>query len=361
MLKHYKLIFLLLLPLFTYAKKGAVAIKRTVVKETALSQGANIAVINKFGKVNIVYWDKNEFKTTVTITGFGNSDKEASDIANAVQIKDIMSPSSVRVQTDYNANNAKKWLRNFGSRNTRDQVTIDYDVYIPRSIGTLEIANNFGDVLAEELANRTVINLNYGYYNIGSAKEKLTLRMNYCDKGKIDKADEVVVESNYSTLTIGTVGNLTVASNSCKYRIDRVNSITMKSNYDDYFVGKVTYVKANSNYINVKLDELGETGIFATNYADIIVKRVSTAFKSFRVDANYTDVKLNIPSRVNFAVNAALTYGDVKVDGFQMHNVVSEKKHGSMRYKGATQQNDNGLPTIQINGAYTDVKISNVD
>ncbi|ATL49454.1 hypothetical protein COR50_21000 [Chitinophaga caeni] len=359
MLQKFKIFILLLLPLFAFAEKRDVYYKRTVVKEFQLSPGGMVQLENRYGKVDIKLWDKNEMKANIVITGFGSSDKQAREMAESIDIEAGQNGNSLKVATVYNAKGKKWWQGNLRG-NIKKQVNIDYEVYLPRNLSKLSIGNNFGDVLANELPFPTLISLNYGYYHVGTSKGLLTLHMNYVDKSSITNADNVEVHCNYSDMKFDNVKRLKISANNGDFSVEKAEELSVDCNYGDMNLGSIGSLSISSNYTDYNVRELRTSGKFNTTYGDIKIGRLGMQFKGIESDMTYSDLSIKIPSKLQFGIKARLTYGDVRSGGFEFQKVNNIKKSSHHEFTGYTSSSTD-LPMIRMSGTYSDLKISKID
>lgn len=360
MKEKFNLLFLLLLPVMAFGMKGDSEFKKTVTKEFNNGSNMVLSVSNKYGQVIIHTWKQNKIKATIVITGFGKNAGEAESSANMVNIDEENSNGQISLTTNYSpfGGNGVR-LFNWGSkRDSKDYVNIDYEIYVPEDLRRLLIDNNFGDVLTDVLSFPTKMGLNYCTYDIKEAQKSLALNMNYCDKGRVGKADALSVHANYSNLKCDNVGSLTARSNYSEYELGSVDALDAKCNYDDFKIQKAGKVSIGSNYSDVSIGELHAELTAKLVYGDLKVKSVGNAFKGGDLSLLYADVKLGgMPSRIALQLNINLNQGDLK-NNLGMKTESSIKKGSKLTYTGIVAGGNEQSPTLVINGTYSDISIS---
>ncbi|MBW8684843.1 hypothetical protein [Chitinophaga rhizophila] len=356
MKERFSFLLLLLLPILTYAKKGDSEFKKVIVKEFSANPGTALSVSNKYGKIIIHTWKKNEVKATVTITGFGKSVEEATSIANMVDIIVNSSGSNASLQTSYNpSGSGSKWFSWGGKKDSKDYVNIDYEMYVPERLARLALDNNFGDVITDVLSFPASIKMNYCNYDIKQADKELNLDMNYCDRGRIGKAALVNIRANYSNVKSDVIAELVTRSNYCEYNVGSVGSLTTSGNYDDYNISRVGAFNGKNTYTDFRFSELQTELNTKLVYGNLSVKSLGAGFKSGELHLTYTDVKMGVPQRLGMHIKVQFTSGDVRTGELSLKNVTHIKKNSQLTYMASTNAADDRSGTIKVNGVYSDI------
>lgn len=361
MKEKFKILLLLLLPVLAFGAKGDSEFKRVIVKEfNSNNSFATLNISNKYGKVIIHSWSKNTIKATITITGFGKTIDEAKATNDMVDIANNSGGNTVGLQTVYNpSGSGSKWFA-WGSskKDSKDYVNIDYEVYVPDDLGRLNIENNFGDVITDVLSFPAVLTMNYCNYDIKEAQKSLEMHMNYCQKGKIGKAEAVIVKANYSNIRGESFASLVTSSNYSEYVLGSVGKLEAKGNYDDYTISKVGSVTTKCTYTDFHITDV-QTDINASLvYGDMEVKNVSSGFKNVDMHLTYADVKLGFLQSASFQLRATLNSGELKTGELSLKNVNSIKKNSNLIYSATSGSGGEQSPSINIQGVYSDIALS---
>jgi hypothetical protein len=361
MKEKFKILLLLLLPVFAFGAKGDSEFKRVIVKEfNSNNSFASLNISNKYGKVIIHSWSKNTIKATITITGFGKTIDEAKATNDMVDIANNSGGNTVSLQTVYNpSGSGSKWFSwGSGKKDSKDYVNIDYEVYLPENLGRLIIDNNFGDVITDVLSFPAVISMNYCNYDIKEAQKSLEMHMNYCQKGKIGKADMVSIKANYSNIRCESAGSVNTSSNYSEYVLGSVGKMEAKGNYDDYTIAKVGSITMKCTYTDFHITDVqGEINANLV-YGDMDVKNISSGFKGVDLHLTYSDVKLGFLQSTGFQLKATLNSGELKTGELSLKNVNSIKKNSNLIYSATSGNGGEQSPSINIQGVYSDIALS---
>ncbi|ASZ13964.1 hypothetical protein KTO58_04270 [Chitinophaga pendula] len=354
----FKILSLLLLPLYVLAGKGDAEYKRSVIKEFKANSRTAIELSNKYGNIVIHTWDKQEVKATIVITGYGKDEGEAKTIADMVEIVANEGSSFASLTTRYEPSSGKSWFSWGGRRDSKDYVNVNYDIYLPKQLARFSVDNSFGNVIADRLSFPTEMSLNYCFYDIKEATSDLSLKLNYCQKGKLGKAANVQLKANYSSMRSDDIASLDVKSNYCEYTIGNLGSLDVKSNYDEYNITRIGGINSQSNYSSFRLGELQRNADVRLTYGDFKVKKVTDMMKSASIDISYADVVMGIDAGANLRFDVQLSYGDVDTRGINFKSISTEKKNTQMKFNAITGSGNGGQ--IRIRGSQSNVEFRNI-
>ncbi|MGN7721867.1 hypothetical protein [Chitinophaga sp. 22620] len=350
------LILLLLCPLLVFATKGDEEHKLRITKSFSVRSSSKVIILNKYGKIVVNIWNRNECKADIEIVGFGANAEQARKMAEMVEIKASDNGDAVKMETSYNASGAGKWF-NFGKKDSRDYVNVNYNLYVPANIAFLVLDNNFGDVLARDLPMVSRVAVNYGFVDIGEAGKKMSVHLNYTDKCRIGKAQELEVHANYSNMRVGNTGKLVLHSNNGNCTFGATGETKISSNYDDIKIQSVKSLEFDGNYTDFKTEQLNGPASISANYGDITLRKITNDFKSIRISTNYTDVELGLGDNSAFRIKASMKNGDLRTRDFEWKDVNQVRNNENLSFSAITANGSDASPVIIINGRYSDVKL----
>jgi hypothetical protein len=278
-----------------------------------------------------------------------------------VDIVSNFNGNTASFQTVYNpSGSGNKWFSwGSGKKDSKDYVNIDYDIYVPEDLARLTIDNNFGDVVTDILYFPANINMNYCTYDIKEAQKTLELHMNYCQKGRIGKAEAVIIKANYSTIKSESLGSLTASSNYSEYTIGTVGRLEVKGNYDEYTVQRAGSFNAKCTYTDFHINEVLAEVNANLVYGDLAIKNIGQGFKRGDMHLTYTDAKLGFQQNVSFNIKVNLNSGDLNTGSLSMKNVTSVKRSSQLSYTGSAGGAGEQSPQLTINGVYSDIDLGN--
>jgi hypothetical protein len=332
---------------------------RKIVKTFTVGSGASINITNKYGKVTLQRWNKDEIRAEITITVNASNDQDAKKLADQVVIEDRQSSRHVTLVTDYNkGGNSSFWQKFFGSAGEgRKEVHIDYLVDVPTSMASIDVRNNFGDVAGDNLPGNLTLELNYGNFHVAQVAGTVDVSANYC-KGSLYGIQGGAIHANYTDFQLDQVNNLDISSNYSNYRISRAGSIQLKSNYGDITAENIASITSRSTYGDYRITTLQKAGDINTTYGDVRIKSLGTAFDTLTINPTYSDVTVGIPATLAVRLEVHVNYGSIRTGDIPLQQVQkSTARHSSFLQAEA---GETGRPSalIQVNASYSVVNFT---
>ncbi|AYL97696.1 hypothetical protein [Mucilaginibacter celer] len=289
-----------------------------------------INIDNKYGKVTVNTWAKNEVKVDVQIVVGANDEDKVQKMLDNVSIKDGKDGSGVWFKTSINQgdndNDGGIWGSLFGKKNGFRKMEINYTVYMPAK-NPLTINNKYGSTELPDLGGKLIINNSYG-----------SLRA----RALTNPASQIKVRYGSATIETLTGSDLDVAYGSLN--LGDCDKINADVSYGSAKIGKIT----TSGNINVKFSG-------ALNIAE-----VDKNVKNLSVNSSYSSVKLGISDAQNADFDITVRYGSFNYNGHDV-NITSKTPADGERgfnptktYKGHLGKG-NSDKTITISTSYGSV------
>lgn len=297
------LVFLLLLgtcfPLMANSKKD---FTQSIKKEYDLNPEGLTAINNAYGTVEVLAWDRDRVRIEVIITVRAMTDSEAQTIFDRIRIDFSNSANEARAVTHISSSSS--W---WGGSYSKGDFTIDYKVHIPRT-GSLQVENKYGDLRVDPFLGNANIEVKYGNFQLDGVGKDVQATLAY-GNGKVVKARDVNLQLSYSKMQLDDVRNLTTTSKYSKTTLLRASTIKASSKYDNFNIGKVRDFTFEGNYNNLFLEDAETVSLFS----------------------KYTDIRIE---------------------------KLSQRGQFDMQYGGATMHLLKGFGDLQLNGRYTNFKLS---
>ncbi|MDN3550396.1 hypothetical protein [Mucilaginibacter aquaedulcis] len=232
---------------------------------------------NRFGKITVNTWTKNEVKVDVQIKVGANDEDKAQKLLDNVTIRDSKDGSNVYFKTSINTNNDdnNSWSLFGGKHNNVRKIEVNYMVYMP-SKNALNLSNKYGSTNLPDLDGKLTINNSYG---------------SLVAKALSNPANQISVK--YGSATIGALNgsDLDVAYGSLS--LGECNKLNADISYGSAKIGKIT----TSGNINVKFS------------GNLNIDEVDKNVKNLAVNASYSSVKLGLGGDQNSNFDVTVRYG----------------------------------------------------
>jgi len=360
---------------------------RSISKTFAASQTDKINLSNQFGSMVIKVWDRKEVKIDITISAYGNNEKQAQESIDQVDIQAEKTGDIISCKTEIDREN--KWSR----RNNKAELKVSYIVYVPVS-NALTLSQQFGSIHMPDYSGALSVKVQYGNFVAG----KLTDNNNYISvqygKATIAELNKATIKQQYGAgLEIGTVGELNLTAQYAAVNITAIRgNATIKQQYGSGLkIGSVNNLDLSAQYVNVNIGTIkGDATIkqqynnieistagqltLKAQYAGVTVgslrgnadinmtynnfslSELGAGCKNLVINAAYSNINMGFASNYNGEFNLQKSYG-----GFRYGNNVKvvqagdddESRSSSKNYAGRIGHGAGG--NIRIKASYGSV------
>ncbi|HVB04223.1 MAG TPA: hypothetical protein VNE41_10955 [Chitinophagaceae bacterium] len=354
-------LFSVMLPFLVAAHPNKVVYRKTIHKDYQLKDKDLLHLGNKYGRIALHTWNKNEVQATIIVSGYGQDLHEAEQIADLVNIdaSQAADQGDVSISTSYNKPSAglsSLWHLLFSGApdKTGSYVNIDYEVYVPASLRMLDVENNYGDVTADTISCPFNLAMNYCRFDLDGISEPLTVRMDY-SKGTISHAVSINLSAKYSTLDNEETGSISTRSDYSNYRLQKVGTFSLHSDYDEVQIDQLTDLSGESDYTHYRIGKLDGSADLHMDYGDFKVGTLGKDFRKISVTSTYGGVYLGISPGTAFQLEANLSYGNLKTGNIPFKNVISNTQGAKKSFSGLGDGANELSPLISFHGTYADL------
>jgi len=299
---------------------------KNYTKTYSIDGNDKIAIDNRYGKVVINTWNRNEVKVDVEIKSYADDDQTAQRMIDAITISDSKDGNGVAFRTNFGRGDDKSIWDLFSMRNDHHKSEVNYTVYMP-SGNPLDLRNRYGAVTLPSLSGKVSIDNSYG----SITAQKLTNPGNEFNfryyEVDIDELGGAAMNLSYGSLKLGTVGKL----------------------------------EANVRYAPIDIGRLNSSGSFNIRYGGgIKINGISKGLKNLDINSSYSSVNINLKGDEQFTFdvtikNSSFKYDEDKVKLTSKSPNDERGYHPTKNYKGY-MGNSNANAQISINSTYESVK-----
>ncbi|MDN5283848.1 MAG: hypothetical protein JWR38_122 [Mucilaginibacter sp.] len=290
-----------------------------------------INIDNRFGKIIVNTWAKNEVKVDVQIKVTTNSDDKAQKLLDNVNIRDSKDGSGISFRTSINTSgdDDNSWSL-FGSKHNNVRIIeINYTVYMP-SKNPLSISNKYGAVSLPDLEGKLNINNSYG---------------SLVAKSLSNPANQITVKYGSATIDALNGSDLDVAYGSLS--LGECNKLNADVSYGSARIGRIT----TSGSINLKFS------------GGLTISDIDKNVKNLEINSSYSGVRLGFKGDQNADFDVTVRYGEFNYNGHDI-NITSKSPADGERgfsptksYKGHFGKGGTNK-TITINNSYGSVSFN---
>lgn len=300
---------------------GSAPFQEEKIIEKTYSVGANdkLNIDNRYGKIKVSNWNKNEFKIVVRITSGESSEKRAKEAINRVTIQESKSGNQVSFKTSI-ATAESGWFSNLvNTGNTNSQLRIDYDVFVP--IGNeLTLSNSYGAIETGDRNGRFTATVKYGSLKAGELRSKNN-----------------AIEASYS-----------------KADISYLNEGTVSVKYGGLNIGEAEKVTLSLSYTgNGKVGIVNNSASVSLRYSGDFKLGLGSGIQKADVDAAYSSLSVTPSQGTSFNFNTDVSYGNFNYDRARTTIKHESKGNTSASYAGFWNKSSNN--SVNISSKYGSV------
>lgn len=326
--------------------KGKYTKEKTIKKEFEVNSDALLKVRNSYGNLNLTSWEGNKIIIEVHIKTNGNNEEKVQKKLNEITVDFEASSSVVSAKTVFNkSKNSWGW-----GNNNKVNMQINYTIKLPVK-NSVHLNNDYGNIILDRIDGHAKINCDYGRLEIGELRGRNNqLNFDYNSKSTIDFIQSGTINADYSGLTIGKAGDLTIIADYTNSTIEKMGNLDYNADYGKLDVGEADNVQGTGDYIGVLLGTLHGNVDITADYGSVKISKMDADAGNLQINGDYTGIKIGYDPQYHFNFEIKTSYGGVSgKDDFQMS--VSEVKNTSRYYKGYYGSSNSGK-MINISSDY---------
>ena len=299
----YNLSVILILFAFAVAGKNQDEKKKFIEKTHKVSASTVLRVENKFGKVEINSWEKNEFSIKVEMIGKGRNEERAQRILDNIDVDISESGAEVSYKTQIPNNNKNKNDEGF---------EINYTIYMPES-NRLKVRNSFGDVTMGNRSADLDLDVSYGSMKVGNVEGFSDIRLSF-GSGSIENTQEGDFTVKYSKLDIESGTKMDVEQGFSDVEIGEVDDLEIESKYGGLEIEKARKIDAEVHFSGFEIEELtGSLELDCSYLGDFSIDRLAKSFTLVDIDGKFGSYEISIEPGLAANIEAEFSFADLKV------------------------------------------------
>jgi len=322
---------------------------RKISKVFKVGTNDKLDIENKFGKVHINTWDKNEISVEVTMIARANNEENAQKLLDKMDVKISQSGEVIAFKTELESNHYKG----------KQGFEINYTVSMPKG-NPLRIKNSFGDAYLADYTGTADLSVGYGSLKTAHLSGNGNNVKVSFGSGNLSSLRGGKLDVSYSHLKLGSSETLDLKSDFSDVEIEQVKDLTVRSKYGSLKLGVVNSIGGNSSFSDFGIKELESKLDMKVQYCgDFKVAKIAKAFRSVSIAGQFSSFDLRFENNASFAIDVALSFGNFRMaDDLQEEAPqysLMEKKNTSSHHIGKVGKSTTGQLTIKAQ--YGDVKI----
>jgi hypothetical protein len=274
-----------------------------------------VEIINKYGKVHILSWDKDSVGFDIELTVKSDNLSKVKKIMENIDFDFTSTDYYVIAETEFGKryNSLFESIKNLAESliPSDNVVEIDYTVQVPETI-ELKINNRYGDVYIDNHAGNLRLNLSNGDLKVNEITGTADIQIEIGD-GVINHIQEGKLDIAYSDFEIKDAGKLNIFCRSSRVNIGVINDLSLDSRRDKLFIDEINMISGETYFSDVYVYDILQELNLTMKYGSLNMENIRQEFSFLNINSNYTDINLTFDSGSSYLVdinhtNAEFTY-----------------------------------------------------
>lgn len=331
-------------------------VTKTISEKYTTNKDTKLDIKNRYGKVHINTWTKNEITVDITIKAFGKDKEKAQEILDRIEIKYAKTGNIISYETEINEGK-KSWWGNwdwdswFG--NDEKGFEINYIVSMPME-NALALENKYGAVFLDNFDGALDLEVKYGSLKANKLKGvRKNIEVAY-GKGEIEMVEKGDIVFKYSSGKIEEVGEIDLENSYGSFKINKAKRIATTTRYGSFSVQSVDELTGKISYSGCDIGEVRKKLIMEVRYASgFEVDKIAEGFESVEIDGSYNSVKLGFESKTAFDFKVDTRYGSFKSSLSNTNFRIQREQSNNDYYEGSV---NTGGGKVRVDISYGSVK-----
>jgi hypothetical protein len=325
---------------------------KEIHREIAVNPDVLVEIKNQFGDLNISSWDENKVVIDVLVTVKGSNQKRIDEKLEEIEIVFNLSPELVSVRTQIEEGWGFKW---FNSGKLRYK--IDYSVKLPRS-SSVDLENDYGTLLLNELYGRAKISCDYGKLLIGDLHhENNLLSFDYTSNSTVDFIKGGEIRADYSGFEIMEAGSISLEADYSNSKFLTIERLGFKNDYGKLSIDQINTLEGRGDFLTVQVGTLYKRAELNQEFGSIRIDHINPTANLISVDSEYTGITLGIDPEWDFTYKINLEFASLK-SAYPLQHLIQREQSTEKTYKGYSK-NETSTNSILIESEFGSVKLKN--
>jgi hypothetical protein len=266
---------------------------RAVRKAYRIEPNVEVQVINKYGDIHLIPWEKDSVVFEIDFSVTSNKQAKADKIFDYVDFDFKTTAYYVIAQTVFEGQNtfwsemADVASTIFSSGTT---TSIDYTVYFPAG-NDIRLENKFGNIYTTDHNGKVDITLSNGDLKAHSFTGPTRLKLEF-GNASIDEITNANISLGYEEFNLEKADEITFETRSSKVYITSCEKLHIDSKRDRYYIKSIDELTGEAFFSYLSLDKATSKINIKTSYGDFKLLGISDTFTRMDFTSQYSDITL---------------------------------------------------------------------
>lgn len=284
--------FALLIPAILMA--GDIERSRKVVRSFKADERTSIQVVNKYGNVHMIPWEKDSVRFEIQLTISGTKQPRVDKIFTDIDFDFTSTKYYVIARTEFSNSMNSLWSEINDATAALfvggNKATINYTVYFPEA-APVRIENKFGNIYTTDHAGKAEIILSNGDLKAHDFKGELILEHSF-GNANIHSVDHGRLELGYGEFSFDEIGDAALFGKSARISIAKAGRLRLDSRRDKIRIGQAGGLSGTTSFSYLTVDQLTDEAQLFSKYGDLDFSGTGVALRLIDLNSEYTDISI---------------------------------------------------------------------
>ncbi|MCF8296674.1 MAG: hypothetical protein K9J13_03935 [Saprospiraceae bacterium] len=278
---------------------------KRIKKSYKVNDKCHISIINKYGNVHLIPWDKDSVKFDITVNIKSKKKEKVETIMSYIDFDFTNAQYYIVAKTYFKdylnsfwADISKMANAFFSSSNT---VEINYIVFLPKS-ANLKVENKFGNIYTTDHDGEVDINLSNGDFKAHNLNGDSKLKIEFGNM-MINEMTTGRLNISYAELELKKADKLNVVSKSSRLNIDEINNLDINSSRDKYYIKTIDRLNGETSFSYITIYNFYKDILLTSRYGGIKLESIANSFQNIKINSHYTDLDFYFKNSASFKLN----------------------------------------------------------
>jgi len=282
------------------------------ILEFKASDYTMLKISNQHGNITIKGWDRDTIEIQSLINVEAPGSNSAEEVLDYISIERANRAGMLVFRTQFD----EEFFSNY-------PFSVEYTINVPKKL-MLDITNNLGDVLINDVDGRINLQLEYGNLHLINSKNKKThnFNLNFAE-AKLDSCQSVQGSLNNCTLIADHISKLDFKSEYSLFKLGVTKSIALSSLTDRINITESDSIKITGSQLIVNIKNINTYGFFEIEKGQLMLKG-GTRLAQLSVSNKMTNTIISLPSEYTYVLNGEITNGELNHPAINQLQVLRE-------------------------------------
>jgi hypothetical protein len=286
--------------------------------ESKTERSVEVRLTNKYGKINVVSWDKDSVKLIADISAVAKTKDEAEKIVQRVYLEPVYDEKYFILTTEITekagGNVISQLIDNLVEKGKeaidKTNVEINLTLMMPER-GKLILNNKYGDIGFEKnFKGNLQVTLAYGNLNAVDLPPFANLNLQ-SSKVFVNSIQNGRVALKYGVLNLKNADRLYLESHSSEINIDEIRDLDIDSRNDDFDIIIAQSITGKTSLSKVFVQEMKQKARLEMQGGSFKIRILKNSFEWIDLQSKSTDIKITPEENLAYQLDVSGTPTEV--------------------------------------------------